>query len=352
MAFLTRVKHLDLELSSHCNARCPACPRTYDYLNQLLSPTNLDLSLFEKMLASKELDAIESITACGVLGDPFAHPDLLKFAKATENIRPGITISFHTNGSLGTEQTWRSLAHVKGVRIQVTFSIDGLEDSNHFYRRGVSWEKIMRNAKLFIGEGGKAVWKAIEFGYNKNQISKMRSLAEEMGFVEFQLRQNLNKRVDPKSEAEDFSQMLEHRPIDYLNTSDQDLIDSIRLREKIDPDQSYPIECESRGRQVLFLDSHGQVWPCCHLVENTATRLRDPRNEHFFRKVIDRHGPDFNSLKVHSLSQILNHPWYQNELIEGWRSTLSNSDTTQLPICITTCGQACKSKREPIASTS
>ena len=43
------------------------------------------------------------------------------------------------------------MAEIIGGHGQVDFNIDGLEDTNHLYRRNTDFNKIINNAQAFIG---------------------------------------------------------------------------------------------------------------------------------------------------------------------------------------------------------
>ena len=73
----------------------------------------------------------------------------------------------------------------QGVEKVMTFSIDGLADTNKLYRIGINHERVMANAKAFIEAGGKARWKMIVFKHNEHQIDEAKQLAKDMGFWEF-----------------------------------------------------------------------------------------------------------------------------------------------------------------------
>ena len=84
------------------------------------------------------------------------NPNLVPALKYARKLRCNIMI--HTNGGKGSPNLWRMLAQElkdfpQGV---VTFSIDGLEDTNHLYRRHVVWENLINNVKAFIDNGGLA----------------------------------------------------------------------------------------------------------------------------------------------------------------------------------------------------
>ena len=69
----------------------------------------------------------------------------------------------------------------------VVFSIDGLEDTNHLYRRNVQWHKVMENAKSFIDAGGLARWRMIVFEHNAHQLKDAEQLSKAMGFGKFDI---------------------------------------------------------------------------------------------------------------------------------------------------------------------
>ena len=53
--------------------------------------------------------------------------------------------------------------------------LDGLEDTNHIYRRYTDWSKIERNAKTFLNAGGKGSWVFIVFKHNEHQVDEAES---------------------------------------------------------------------------------------------------------------------------------------------------------------------------------
>ena len=73
-----------------------------------------------------------------------------------------------TNASLRSKDVWHELGVItkSNNNSSVTFSIDGLQDTNHIYRIQTDWNKIMQNAKTYISAGGVAEWKYIIFKHN------------------------------------------------------------------------------------------------------------------------------------------------------------------------------------------
>ena len=137
---------IHVEASTYCNARCPLCPRSlYGFKVEGVYPeVHLSIDKFQECLL--QLPNRTYVYFNGNLGDPMMNPNILELANMT-NCRTSIT----TNGSIGTQNTWQSLAK---NNVEVVFSIDGLEDTNHLYRQDVEWNKLMDRVKWFIDAGG------------------------------------------------------------------------------------------------------------------------------------------------------------------------------------------------------
>ena len=115
---------------------------------------------------------------CGNHGDPMMHPNPMELVCQFKQV------TIDTNGSMGALKTYRQLAE-NGV--DIWFSIDGLEDTNHIYRQDVVWDNIMERVDAFISAGGRATWKFIVFRHNMHQIDQARELSVELGFENFEL---------------------------------------------------------------------------------------------------------------------------------------------------------------------
>ena len=156
------MKTIHVEASTYCNARCPLCPRSlYGYkVEEVYPELHLSIDKFQECLL--QFPNRTFVYFNGNLGDPMMNPNILELANMT-NCRTSIT----TNGSIGTQNTWQSLAK---NNVEVVFSIDGLEDTNHLYRQDVEWNKIIDRVKWFIDAGGRGEWKFIVFLHNMHQV--------------------------------------------------------------------------------------------------------------------------------------------------------------------------------------
>ena len=194
----------------------------------------------------------------------------------------------NTNGGLRSTSWWQSLARILNqANDYVVFSIDGLADTNHIYRKNTVWTRIETNVKAFIDAGGTAHWDMLVFEHNQHQIDQVAELARSMGFK--WLRYKVSKRFDARP-----VQWL-HPPKDYQ--APQDLPE---------------IRCDSVVNSTVYMDSNGSFFPCCYVADSVysadqhATTLQTRRLLDFDRtqnldldQLIQRaHWENFASPKV------------------------------------------------------
>jgi hypothetical protein len=120
----------------------------------------------------------------------------------------------------------------------VVFSIDGLEDTNHLYRKNVNWTKLIANAKAYIAAGGSAHWDMLVYKHNQHQVDACEQLARDLGFTWF--RAKVSKRG--------FTDTLA-APGNW----------------KLPRVQSTTIKCHALAEHSMYIDAQGQTSPCCWL---------------------------------------------------------------------------------------
>jgi len=254
------IRHVELELSSHCNARCPLCPRNlfgYTY-NTGYTARNITLREVKSILPKNFLTQLDGITFEGNFGDPMMNPELLEIIKYLN--RP---IKIFTNASLQTKLFWQTLAK---LNVEVYFALDGLSDTHSIYRQNTNFEKIITNAKIFIGAGGNAIWKMIKFNHNKHQIDDCKKLSKEIGFKNFLLVDhgrdsgpvfdndgNLIRVIGNFTGSTD----LKHY-IDIIENGDM-FIEDIWDKPK------NKINCSTIKNSSIYISSEGDVYPCCFM---------------------------------------------------------------------------------------
>ena len=270
------MKQIHVEASTYCNARCPLCPRSvYGYKVEGVYPeVHLQLDKFKECLA--QFPEREYVYFNGNLGDPMMNPNILELALAT-----GCRTSITTNGSIGSKNTWQQLAK---NNIEVRFSIDGLEDTNHLYRQDVEWNKIMDRVKWFIDAGGIAEWKFIVFRHNMHQVEEARQLSKTLGFVSFDIvdhARNYGPALDREGNVTHW--ILPHNE-DKKPTPPYNVKAGVELYKKSSrnfqvEERVYEISCNHEVYSEVYIDAQGRIGPCCYqgfdLPELPFVQLKD-----------------------------------------------------------------------------
>jgi hypothetical protein len=200
--------------------------------------SELTLTAFKDHL-SPYVKQLEKVLFCGTLGEPAAAQELLPMIRWIKDMNPSTVIGINTNGGLRTTDWWIELASLikDDIRSYVVFSIDGLEDTNHIYRKKVNWSKLIKNVKAYIGAGGNAQWDGLIFKHNQHQINHMRDLAQQLGFKAFRTK---------VSSRENFDDIL---PPDHGLPE---------IKQK-------PFSCMAQSTGSLYLSAQGLWYPCCYI---------------------------------------------------------------------------------------
>jgi len=331
-------KKVHLELSSECQAACPACSRVYDYSRHIKNrkeDSAWNLKALRKVFSKELLSELDELFLCGNYGDPLAFNDLSLWFEEIYSINPRLFTMIHTNGGLGKASTWGHLGKtLKYFGHEIKFSLDGLEDTNSLYRRGVNWNQALNNAKLFIENGGKATWKFLEFTHNKHQIEKARKLANDLGFCHFEVRKPYGDH-DGLIHLPKGSDLNPNLQTDFSKLSEKELNQELFKSH----DQTKEINCQAIEEKMIYIDCDQRVWPCCWLAQDGDHRTRTIKREHFYRKVYEAGIPqDFNHLNTNSLEEILFHPFFQEMLPSSWKKE-SLISLSYFPTCFETCGK-------------
>jgi MoaA/NifB/PqqE/SkfB family radical SAM enzyme len=180
------IKWLHIELSSKCNAWCPACPRNKNGFGLIDGLVEEDLSLTNLEMILKQLPNLIAVQLCGTYGDSIASAKIIPAINIIKQYASKIQI--HTNGSLRNTEWWKKLATLlKDIEHDVWFGLDGLDGVHEIYRQGTSYTKIINNARAFINNGGNATWQFIPYGHNEHQVKDCIRLSQKLKFKQFKL---------------------------------------------------------------------------------------------------------------------------------------------------------------------
>lgn len=259
------IQDVHLEISSKCNASCPWCPRTfwgYPY-NGGYPETYMTKADAEKIFDDNFLNQLKRIRINGNFGDIVMNPEGPAIVNYFLDSNPSLDIQINTNGSARDRSFWKKLSR-RGVT--VIFALDGLEDTHHLYRQNTVWKQIIRNAKIVINSGGRAVWQMIRFDHNAHQIEACRTMSEKLGFDDFVL---VN---DGRDTAPVFDQhgKLVHTLGKYNGPREFEVLfhrkqtDDVLLEDIIEgrtPKQQ--LKCQAQILKSIFIAANGDVSPCC-----------------------------------------------------------------------------------------
>ncbi len=267
MASWLNLEKFDSEITNRCNAACVLCPRTgtnngVSDLMHAMKIRDVEIDDWKEILTSKNGQNIVSINYCGNYGDPMMHPKAFEIFKQNQDLgakyqRPD------TNGGMRNKSWWSELGKLKTMR--VNFAIDGLEDTNHIYRRNTDYGKIIENAQAYIDSGGKATWIMLVFEHNQHQVEEAREIAMKMGFVDFAVKRT-SRGYDP-----DRPEYLRIQP--YRKRNDQEIVEDIikfTSIKKYQPNimykgrQEYEVVPKCIERKQMFITSDRLIIPCCH----------------------------------------------------------------------------------------
>lgn len=337
--YLKDPKVLQFEISSNCNANCIGCSRADPYDELKINPVIvknqfLSLELFKRIVLADSFKHTEEIQFCGTIDDPPMHPDFLEMLEFVVKLNRH-SIVIHTNGGMRKPEYWANMARVlAGSRYTLNFSIDGLAETNHIYRRGVQWDKLMDNVSAFIGAGGRAHWQWVMFPWNIHQLPEARELARDMGFFKFKERHDTcldDRDLHELHERVEQEKMRANWNWDRYVHSMSDL--SVHNGE---------IYCKTGNDELAYFIAHtGEIFPCCFLY-NVRYQVINYL-EHDLR-YSNTYGANWNNANYHDVDDIVQHRFFQHDLVSSW----NNRDHGRLeptacnPICTNTC---IKSKR-------
>ena len=167
------IQRIHIELTARCNASCPGCPRNVwgGYAIPELQKTEWTLKQFEESFSGDFLRQLDRILFCGNYGDPGTCRELISILQYIRT-QSSVEICLHTNGGMRNEKFWFDVGTVLQHNSKVIWSFDGLEDTNHLYRKGVNWDRAWANAQSYISAGGYAVWEMLVFKHNEHQVEQ------------------------------------------------------------------------------------------------------------------------------------------------------------------------------------
>ena len=343
------IRTIHLEVTDKCNAACPQCERNLqgDAVNPVLPLVELSLADVRTIFPADFVLQLMSVYACGNYGDAIVARDTLEIFEYFRRCNRTLRLGLLTNGGARRSAWWGELARIVQPNGYVVFGIDGLEDTNHLYRRNTRWEVVMRNARAFIDAGGAADWDFIVFRHNEHQVDEARALAKRMGFRSFRAKRTARFldfrrfRVVDRTPVRDAAGAVEYyleRPTGpQWNNAAIAQLSALRDRYRDADDylRTCKISCKAVAERQLYVSADGYVLPCCWLGQSLYREAR--KQDDAFMRILEEIGglPMLNA-KLRSIRAIVEGPLFQQYVPDGWRGDSAKHGV--LKTCAQTCG--------------
>jgi len=269
------LRTIQWEPTSFCNANCIGCPRT-DPDTMLTRPhiaalqrhaTEQESNAFVLSVTDERLKKLHEIVYNGDIGDAMMHPTIDDIIIEIDKKRPRMVQHIHTNGGGAWYEKFKKIAqHVDGdltKNIFFIFSIDGLEDTNHLYRRNVQWKHIVKNAEILRKHKVHARWRMNRFKHNEHQIDTARQMAQDWGW-EFSINYGtwghekvadlIHQPSNPSLYKEKLKSWKENKFLEFRE-DDYEYLST--------PQTPFKDTCVWKQDKEIQVVSDMTVWPCC-----------------------------------------------------------------------------------------
>lgn len=284
---------LHFELSTRCNAYCPGCPR-YVNSSTVLQPNliqdNISFTQFKSWCSPNTLnEKVKRIMFCGNYGDPVANPEIVEILDyVVTHIHKDAYIVMNTNGGLGSTKQWKDIGNIlkNNDKYKVFFSVDGLEETNHLYRRGVLWNRVDENIRAYTSTGAKGIWDYLVFEYNKHQVEQAKIKCKEWGLKDIRFKEPYgffwNNKYHERGVYDKQGKLLYKLSVspDSIDTV-KDKVDTTLPRLVNENINETKFKCKSllSWGTELMIHVDGTVFPCCYIGDLYNRYVEDPSKE-------------------------------------------------------------------------
>lgn len=341
---IDNIKKIELEITSNCNAACPGCQRTRS--PGQYEVTEFTFDDFKRMFPTSKYIAGKQFKFCGVLGDPAFNDDCLRMVEHV--VLNGGSCQISTNGGIRPASWWKQLGDLSNrtKKVDVNFCVDGHRETNHIYRVNTVFDVIERNMTAYTQAGGLGSWIFIVFDHNEHELPIAQEHAKKLGLkfatrtgmrnsmyawvAEIKRKDETVKKVVKEEVVITTTGEKEHSKVNefvelmqFIETSrETGHVDEEKKNQIIDS-----IVCKMVHEGEIFIASNQTLWPCCFLWDSMV------QDNYKIREKLEEYGSDWNSLKLNSIDEVLQHRWYNIVLQMSW----DPFHNKHLNRCIKTC---------------
>lgn len=368
---LRRIGRLHIELSSRCNASCPACSRNMagGPVSPNLQLTELTIDDIKRFFPEHFARNLIGINYCGNVGDPGMALDLLpilEYFQATSQQK--LAQQVRTNGGMRKPEFWQDVGKFFAsipkdpdesrifYQPAVVFSVDGLEDTNHIYRRGVRWEKVIANMEAYASTGAFGVWEFLVFEHNQHQLEDAKKLADKLGFafspknpMGFGDYDGVQKGMNVYSKTGEYEYtiyptnftgertiMPKDFKVDFSKAPTGHVPELTDFSRNLAATSGISCKSIETHSQELYVSATGHLLPCCFL-GGIFGQFESSYGRWQFNDKIKQLGIDKIDLRKNTLYNILTGPYFSKFFIDGWNH--ETIEEGKLLYCVETCGE-------------
>lgn len=367
---VTQIGRLHIELSSRCNASCPACSRNLagGPVTPNLELTELTLDDIKSFFPEKFVKNIIGINFCGNVGDPGMAVDLLPILEHFQaHGSKEIAQHVRTNGGMRKPDFWRDVGKFFAsiprnssnhafLHPAVVWSVDGLEDTNHLYRKGVRWDRLFANMEAYASTGAFGIWEFLVFEHNQHQVEQAERMAEKLGFKflpknplgfgEYQPGKQQGMKVYDKDGYYEYSiypvnfdGVRDKFPEGYKVDFEKAMIENVPVLNDFSKNlgRTSGIRCKSLEQyaQEIYISATGHLLPCCFL-GGVFGQFNSTYSRWQFNQAVKNMGVDKIDLRKNSIYEILMGPHFNKLFTDGWAA--KTVEDGRLLFCVETCG--------------
>lgn len=354
--------HLHIELTSKCNSACPNCPRFIKgtpILDSKIRLSEIKLNDIKKWFDFDFIKKIGSINFCGNVGDPTNCTEMTEIVEYFYNNNNDIKIEIHTNGGARNVEFWSRMGKLSKIakdNILVIFSVDGLEDTNHIYRRNVKWGKLVENILAYTKNGGYAIWEFLVFKHNEDEIYLAKYKSKEYGFRFIRFKRAAGFEDPSNNQTIPMGVYNKEGILEYTIEPSTDYPNSLmpfnpnpnNVPKKIDTAignykltnldyrrysnfEDFKIKCKSQkdnGEVEIFLSYEGNLRPCCFIGVDLDGHTSEQHSVQL--KEIFEYDCNLNTNKIEDILD-----FFDKKIKDKWEETFEGGKCVK---CSMTCG--------------
>ena len=325
------------------------------------------MEMMENVLDDNMVNNIRAINFTGTYGESSLHPQFFDFLHMiADRVPHKVKIMMETNGCTHKPEWWDEFGKIVKERFKhdsfVVFALDGIDNETHQkYRRGLSFDKIIANAKEF-SKHAKTIWQMIEFEHNKHQFDEAKAMAESFGW-HFKKRRSRLRFVSHKGgsivKSQESYKVEETKrkrlSTEDVSTSKKDVEKANSIYSNVDENykDTTCIVCEWKKKNQISIDYDGMVWQCCYfstfnhpvyekwnLDKNPMHEIMKTQREENLSWYDDQYEFDWNNVKTNKLSDILEHRFFTHDLPKSFENRTDSKEYPRITRCSKFCGEA------------